>query len=153
MQERFDCKIGLSDHTLGIGVSIAAVALGAKVIEKHFTLSRNIKTPDSFFSIELDELKELVKNVRIAEKAMGKVHYGLTKKEEQSKVFRRSLFAVKDIKKGEKFTEENIKSIRPGYGLAPKCLDDILGERAKKDVKKGTPLNSNLIQSIKKEYD
>jgi pseudaminic acid synthase len=140
MQKRFGCKIGLSDHTLGIGVSVAAVALGAKVIEKHFTLSRDIQTPDSFFSIEPDGLKELVKNVRVAEKAIGKVYYGLTKKERQSKIFRRSLFAAKDIKKGEKFTEENIKSIRPGYGLAPKYLDDILGKNANEDIRKGTPL-------------
>jgi pseudaminic acid synthase len=149
MKERFDCKIGLSDHTLGIGISIAAVALGAKAIEKHFTLSRNIKTPDSFFSIELDELKELVKNVRIAEKAMGKVHYGLTKKEKQSKVFRRSLFAVKDIKKGEFFTEENIQSIRPGYGLAPKHRNDILGKKAKENIKKGNPLDWKMVSDEK----
>jgi pseudaminic acid synthase len=146
MQERFNCKIGLSDHTLGIGVSVAAVALGAKVIEKHFTLSRDIKTPDSFFSIEPGELKGLVENVRIAEKAIGKVHYGLTKKEEQSKVFRRSLFVVKDIKKGEKFTEENVKSIRPGYGLKPKYLDEMLGKKAKENIGERTPLRWRLIQ-------
>jgi pseudaminic acid synthase len=147
MKERFDCKIGLSDHTLGIGVAIAAVALGSKVIEKHFTLSRKIKTPDSFFSIEPDELKELVKNVRVTDKAVGKVYYGLTEKEKQSKIFRRSLFAVKDIKKGEKFTEENIKSIRPGYGLEPKYLNDILGKMVKKDVKAGTPIKWGLVKS------
>jgi pseudaminic acid synthase len=145
MKERFDCKIGLSDHTLGIGVSVAAVASGARVIEKHFTLSRKIKTPDSFFSIEPDELKELVKNVRVTDKAVGKVYYGLTEKEKQSKIFRRSLFAVKDIKKGEKFTEENVKSIRPGYGLKPKYLDDILGKKAKEDVKAGMPISLNLV--------
>jgi pseudaminic acid synthase len=146
MKEKFDCNVGLSDHTLGIGVSIAAVALGAKVIEKHFTLSRKIETPDSFFSIEPDELKELVKNVRVAEKSIGKIHYGLTEKEKQSKVFRRSLFAVKDIKKDEKFTEENVKSIRPGYGLHPKYLQDVLGREAIEDIKKGTPLDWNLIK-------
>ncbi|MCF7878921.1 MAG: pseudaminic acid synthase [Candidatus Omnitrophica bacterium] len=140
MKERFDCKIGLSDHTLGIGVSIAAVALGARVIEKHFTLSRDIKTPDSFFSIEPDQLKELVENNRIAEKAIGEIHYGLTEKEKQSKVFRRSLFAVKDIKKDEEFTEENVKSIRPGYGLKPKYLAQMLGKKAKEDIGKGIPL-------------
>jgi pseudaminic acid synthase len=145
MKERFDCKIGLSDHTLGIGVSITAVTLGTKVIEKHFTLSRDIKTPDSFFSIEPSELKELVDNVRVAEKAIGEVHYGLTNKETQSKVFRRSLFAVKDIKKGEKFTEENIKSIRPGHGLKPKDLKEVLGEKAKKDIKKGNPLDWEIV--------
>jgi sialic acid synthase SpsE len=139
----------LSDHTLGIGVSIAAIILGAKVIEKHFTLSKGIKTPDSFFSIEPSELKKLVKNVRIAEKAIGKVHYGLTDKEKQSKIFRRSLFAVKDIKKGEVLTEDNIKSIRPGYGLKPKYLDDILGKKVEKDIKKGFPLNADLIEEEK----
>ena len=145
MQKKFKCTIGLSDHTLGTAVSTAAVGLGAKVIEKHFTLSRGIKTPDSFFSIEPDELKKLVENIRIADKSIGRVHYGLTEKEKQSKVFRRSLFAVKDIKKGEKFTEENIRSIRPGYGLKPKCLDDVLGKKAKRDLKKGTPINWNLV--------
>jgi sialic acid synthase SpsE len=135
----------LSDHTLGIGVSIAAIILGAKVIEKHFTLSKGIKTPDSFFSIEPDELKELVKNVRIVEKAIGQVHYSLTKKEEQSKVFRCSLFAVKDIKKGEEFTKENVKSIRPGCGLHPKFIKEVLGKDAKIDLKKGTPMGRDFF--------
>jgi pseudaminic acid synthase len=145
MQKKFNCKIGLSDHTLGIGVSIAAIILGAKVIEKHFTLSKGIKTPDSFFSIEPDELKELVKNVRIVEKAIGQVHYSLTKKEEQSKVFRCSLFAVKDIKKGEEFTKENVKSIRPGCGLHPKFIKEVLGKDAKIDLKKGTPMGRDFF--------
>lgn len=146
MQERFDCKIGLSDHTLGIGVSVAAVALGARVIEKHFTLSRSIKTPDSFFSIEPSELKELVKNVRVTDKAVGKVYYGLTEKEKQSKIFRRSLFAVKDIKKGEKFTEENIKSIRPGYGLEPIHMNLVLGKKTKKNISRGMPLRNRAFK-------
>jgi pseudaminic acid synthase len=150
MEEKFDCKVGLSDHTLGIGVSVAAVALGAKVIEKHFTLSRDIETPDSFFSIEPDELKELVENIRVVEKAIGQINYGLTEEEKQSKVFRRSLFAVKDIKKGERFTEENIKSIRPGYGIKPKYLDKILGKKAKIDIKKGNPLNWKMVPDEKK---
>jgi pseudaminic acid synthase len=150
MEERFDCKIGLSDHTLGIGISIAAVALGAKVIEKHFTLSRDIKTPDSFFSIEPDELKKLVKNVRVAEKAIGKVHYGLTEEEKQSKVFRRSLFAVKDIKKGEKFTFKNVCSIRPGCGSEPKHIKEIINKRAEVNIKKGTPLKLYLVKGIKR---
>jgi len=145
MKKRFGCRIGLSDHTLGIGVSIAAVVLGARVIERHFTLSKEMKTPDSFFSIEPNELKALVDNIRIVGKSLGKVHYGLTEKEKESKVFRRSLFAVKDIKKGEKFTEENVRSIRPGYGIKPKYLNNILGKVAKEDVKKGTPLNWDLI--------
>ena len=146
MKKLFKCPVGLSDHTLGIGVSIAAVSIGAKVIEKHFTLSRKIRTPDSFFSIEPRELKELVENVRMSEKSLGKVHYGLTKQEKQSRVFRRSLFIVKDIKKGEVFTVENVRSIRPAHGLKPKYLKTILGKSAKKDLKRGTPLNSTLIK-------
>jgi len=145
MKKKFDCPIGLSDHSLGIEVSIAAVVLGAAVIEKHFTLSRKVKTPDSFFSIEPQELKELVENIRIVEKALGRVHYGLTEEEEKSKVFRRSLFAVKDINKGEIFTEENLKSIRPANGLSPKYRTAILGKAAKKNIKRGTPLNWDLV--------
>ena len=145
MKKIFSCQIGLSDHSLGIAVSIVAVSLGAKVIEKHFTLSKKYKTPDSFFSIDPEELKMLVKNVRIAEKATGKVHYGLTKEERNSKVFRRSLFVVKDIKKGEIFTEENVRSIRPSHGLPPKNLKDILGRRSTRDIKRGTPLNWNFV--------
>lgn len=147
MQELFNCPIGLSDHTLGIGVSVAAVSLGAKMIEKHFTLSRKVSTPDSFFSLEPQELKELVTNVRIAEKALGKVYYGLTKDEQKSKNFRRSLFVVKDINKGEVFTDKNMNSIRPGFGVAPKYLKDILGRKSKRCIKKGTPLNWNLVSN------
>lgn len=147
MKQLFRCPVGLSDHTLGIGVSIAAVLMEAVIIEKHFTLSRKIKTPDSFFSIEPRELKELVENTRIVEKALGKVHYGLTKEERETKFFRRSLFAVKDIKNGEIFSEENIKSIRPTYGLHPKYLKDILNNKAKKEIKKGTPLTWSMTNS------
>jgi pseudaminic acid synthase len=147
MKELFSCPVGLSDHSLGIGAAICAVALGAGVIEKHFTLSRKIKTPDSFFSIEPEELRELVANIRIAEKASGRVHYGLTKGERESKVARRSLFAVENIKKGGFFTEENVKSIRPAYGLRPKYIAMILGKKAKRDIKKGTPLSWDLIVS------
>ncbi len=140
MRDLFNCPIGLSDHALGIGTSIAAVCLGADMVEKHFTLSRKLETPDSFFSIEPQELKELVKNVRIIEKSLGRVRYGLTKDEEKNKIFRRSLFAVKDIKKGEPFTEDNTRSIRPGYGLSPKYLKRVLGKKAKRNLKRGTPL-------------
>jgi N-acetylneuraminate synthase len=146
MKEMFNCPIGLSDHSLGIEVSVAAAALGAAVIEKHFTLSRKFKTPDSFFSIEPEELKQLVKNIRIVEKALGKVHYGLTKEEKKANVFRRSLFVVKDINKGEVFTEENLKSIRPANGLSPKYIRTILGRTAKETIKKGTPLSWELIE-------
>jgi pseudaminic acid synthase len=147
MKKLFSCPVGLSDHSLGIGAAICAVALGASVVEKHFTLSRKLKTPDSFFSIEPEELKELVTNIRIAEKASGRVHYGLTEGERQCKVARRSLFAVENIKQGGFFTEENVKSIRPAYGLKPKYIATILGKKAKRDIKKGTPLSWDLIVS------
>jgi len=145
MRELFNCLVGLSDHSMSIGTSICAVSLGACIIEKHFTLSRGIKTPDSFFSIEPNELKELVDNIRIAEKALGKVHYGSTHEEEKSRVFRRSLFVVKDMKAGETFNTENLRSIRPGYGLSPKYIKVFLGKTVKKDIKKGTPLSWDLI--------
>ncbi|MBN1392873.1 MAG: pseudaminic acid synthase [Sedimentisphaerales bacterium] len=147
MEKLFGCPIGLSDHSIGIGASICAAALGASVIEKHFTLSRKIKTPDSFFSIEPRELKELVENIRIAEKALGEIEHNLTKEEKKSRVFRRSLFAVKDVKKGEIFSLENVQSIRPAYGLEPKHISKILGRKAKRDIKRGTPLNWGLISS------
>lgn len=145
MQRLFGLPVGISDHSLGMGASIAAVALGARVIEKHFILSRRNKTPDSFFSIEPKELTELVGNVRIVEEAMGKVHYGLTRNERKNVVFRRSLFAVEDIKKGECLTADNIRSIRPGYGLPPRHLGDVIGKTAKKDIKRGTPLKWEMI--------
>jgi len=146
MAKRFNLPIGLSDHTLGIATSIAGVCLGAKLIEKHFCLSRKIKTPDSFFSLEPEELKSLVENIRIAETSLGKIHYGLTEDEKKSRVFRRSLFVVKDIKKGEIFSQENIKSIRPADGLSPKYLKFILGKRAKTDIKKGMPLKMHMVK-------
>jgi pseudaminic acid synthase len=147
MKELFGCPVGLSDHSLGIGVSVCAVALGADVIEKHFILSRKIETPDNFFSIEPRELKELVENIRIAEKALGKVHYEPTEDEKKSRIFRRSLFVVKGIKKGQVFSPENVKSIRPSDGLKPKYIAAILGKKAKRDIKKGTPLSWDLIAS------
>ncbi|OIO79746.1 MAG: pseudaminic acid synthase [Candidatus Omnitrophica bacterium CG_4_8_14_3_um_filter_43_15] len=144
MKKMFNCPVGLSDHTMGIAISVSAVPFGVQMIEKHITLSRKIKTPDSFFSIEPDELKDLVSNVRIAEKAMGGVRYGFTDEEKKGRFFRRSLFAVKDIAKGQKFTTENIKSIRPADGLKPKYLDVILGKKARGNIKKGTPLKLNM---------
>jgi pseudaminic acid synthase len=146
MSKRFNLPVGISDHTLGIEVSIAAVSLGAVVVEKHFTLSRKIKTPDSFFSIEPNEFKNMVDNIRKVERALGTVHYGLTKEEEKNRIFRRSLFIVKDIKKGEFITEENVKSIRPDAGLPPKHLKSILGKKVKKNIFKGTPLKMDLIE-------
>ncbi|MFH1310755.1 MAG: pseudaminic acid synthase [Candidatus Omnitrophota bacterium] len=145
MEKRFDCPVGLSDHSLGIGASVAAVCLGARVIEKHFTLSRELKTPDSFFSIEPKELKDLVENIRITEKTLGDVYYGLTEEEENSRVFRRSLFVVRDIKRGERFSKKNVKSIRPCNGLPPKEFKNIVGKKAKQDIKKGTPLRKDII--------
>jgi len=127
-------------------VPITAVALGAKIIEKHFCLDRSLGGPDAKFSLEPDEFKQMVEAVRNAEKAMGKVTYELSEKQLKSREHSRSLFAVEDIKKGEKFTEKNVKSIRPGFGLHPKYYDYILGKTARKDIKKGEPLNWGLIQ-------
>jgi len=145
MAEGFGVPVGLSDHTLGIEVPIAAVAVGACIIEKHFTLSRDIPSPDRAFSIEPHELKALVNAVRTAEKALGRVYYGVSEKETQSRVFRRSLFVVKDMKAGETFTEENVRSIRPGYGLPPKFLKEVLGRKSTRDIKCGTPLSWDCI--------
>jgi len=145
IEKRFGLPVGLSDHTMGTGVATAAVALGATFIEKHFTLSRKIKTPDSFFSLEPHELKELAANVRMVEAALGKVHYGLTPDQKKSRIFRRSLFVADDIEKGDKFTEKNVRSIRPANGLKPKYLRSILGKNAKRDLKKGTPLSFHVI--------
>lgn len=145
LAEAFHVPVGLSDHTLGIVVPIAAVALGACIIEKHFTLSRDIPGPDSAFSLEPHEFKAMVEAIRTAEKALGEVHYGVSEREAKSRVFRRSLFVVKDVKAGEAFTEENVRSIRPGYGLPPKCLRDVLRRRAVRDIRRGTPLTWNMV--------
>lgn len=141
----FNVIPGLSDHTLGIEVPIASIALGAKVIEKHVTLSRADGGPDSAFSLEPNELKQMVESVRNIEKALGTITYELTDKQKKSKEHTRSLFIVKDIKKGEKFTEENIKSIRPGFGLAPKYINEILGKTASEDLRRGYPLEWKYI--------
>lgn len=145
MKDRFKCPVGLSDHSLGIGAPVCAVALGAAVIEKHFILSRDIKTPDSFFSIEPHELKDLVDNIRIAEKALGKVHYGLTDEEKKIAIFRRSLFVVKDVKAGEKVSSENVRSIRPSHGLHTRHIFEIIGRSFKKDIARGSPLTWDMI--------
>ncbi len=145
MKEVFKCPVGLSDHTLENAVSTAAVSLGAKLIEKHLTLSRRDNTPDAFFSSEPDELKELVLNIRIVEKAMGKVHYGPIEDERDKRFFRRSLFAVKNIGKGERITEGNVRSIRPGCGLSPKCLKRLLGKKTKRAIERGTPIDRDLV--------
>ena len=145
LAQAFSCKAGLSDHTMGSAVAVAAVALGAKVIEKHFTLARADGGPDGSFSMEPHEFKQMVQDIRTVEKALGEVCYDLTHKQQESKVFRRSLFVVKDIKAGEKFTTENVRSIRPGQGLPPKYLSVVLGHVAKYDILKGTPLCWNMI--------
>jgi N-acetylneuraminate synthase len=145
LAEAFGVPVGLSDHTLGIAVPVAAVALGACIIEKHFTLSRADPGPDSAFSLEPHEFQAMVEGVRTAEKALGAVHYGLCEKDTASHVFRRSLFVVEDIPAGNAFTEQNVRSIRPGHGLSPKHLPNIFGRRAAYDIAKGTPLTWDLV--------
>jgi len=143
--EAFGVPTGLSDHTLGIAVPVAAVALGACIVEKHFTLSRDEPGPDSAFSMEPHEFKAMVQTVRTAEEALGTVHYGVGEREAISRVFRRSLFVVKDTEAGEAFTSENVRSIRPGYGLHTQHLDDVMGRRATRTVDRGTPLSWDLV--------
>jgi len=147
LAETFDVPVGLSDHTLDPDVPIAAVALGACIVEKHLTLSRGIRGPDSAFSLEPSEFKTMVKALRTVEITIGKVSYGKSASEAGSRIFRRSLFAVKNIKAGEVFTEDNIRSIRPACGLPPKYLNDLLGRRATKNIARGTPLNWELISA------
>lgn len=143
MKELFDCTVGISDHTLGIGVAVASIALGAMVIEKHFTLSRADGGVDAEFSLEPQEMKQLVKEVNAAYEAIGTVHYGLTSQE--STKFRRSLYIVEDMKAGDIITEKNMRSIRPGLGLPPKYYDILLGKKVKCDVKRGTALSWDMI--------
>ena len=145
LSEAFGVPVGLSDHTLGIAVPVAAVALGACIVEKHFTLSRDNPSPDSAFSLEPQEFKAMVEAIRTAEKALGKVCYDISEHEAKSRVFRRSLFVVKAMKAGEIFTEENVQAIRPGYGLPPKHLKDVLGRQAARDIEKGTPLDWTMV--------
>ncbi len=145
MQERFGVPCGLSDHSLGSLGAVAAVAMGAKVIEKHFCLSRGIENPDSSFSMEPEEFANMVKEIRMVEKAKGNVYYGPTEQEKESVVFRKSVFAVKDIKKGETFSEDNVRVIRPGYGMKPKYWGDIMGKTALCDLEKGTPVLGEMI--------
>jgi len=145
MRKRYGCEIGISDHTMGIGVSVAAVALGATVIEKHFTLQRADGGVDSAFSMEPQEMAQLVIETERAWQAMGKVQDGPTEKEKSSLVFRRSLYVVEDMKVGDTFTVKNLRAIRPGYGLAPKFYDDTIGKTVKRDVARGTPLSHDLI--------
>ena len=145
MRELFGCEVGLSDHTMGVGVSVASVALGATVIEKHFTLKRADGGVDSTFSMEPAEMTQLVVEAERAWQAMGKVNYGATEAEKKSIVFRRSLYVVQDIKAGEVLTKENVRAIRPGLGLPTKYLDVVLGKKLKQDVKRGTGLHWDLL--------
>jgi pseudaminic acid synthase len=146
LKEKFEVTVGLSDHTLGIVVPIAAVALGARIIEKHFILDKNIGGPDSSFSIEPHEFKQMVDAIRDVEKALGIGKIELNENILKSRTFARSLFVVNDIKAGEKFTVENIRSIRPSAGLAPKHYNEILGKKSNRYLKKGTPLSWEYIE-------
>ncbi len=146
MRRRFRIPVGLSDHTLGISAPIAAVALGACMIEKHFTMSRTVPGPDSAFSLEPPEFKAMVEAIRTAEKTLGTVRYAPTPAEAKSRPFRRSLFVVQDVKKGEIFNRNNVRSIRPANGLLPRFLPAILGRKAAADILRGTPLSWDLVQ-------
>jgi len=141
----FEVPVGLSDHSIGIETAIAAVALGACIVEKHFTLSRDLYGSDSSFSIEPEELQTLVRAIRCVEKALGSVCFGTTEQEKSSLVFRRSLFVVEDIEANEEFTEENVRSIRPGFGLHTRHLEEVIGCRAKTYIPKGSPLDWDMI--------
>jgi pseudaminic acid synthase len=140
MAETFQCMTGLSDHSYGTEVAVAAAALGAKVVEKHLTLSRQDGGVDSDFSMEPKEFARMVKEIRNVESALGTVTYELTEKQKESKRYSRSLFAAEDIRKGQAFSESNVRSVRPGYGIQPRYLDEILGKQAKRDISRGMPL-------------
>jgi len=145
MAEAFQCPVGLSDHTMGSTVPAVAVGLGACIIEKHFTKSRLVPGPDSEFSLEPDEFEAMVDAVRIAEQAVGQVTYQLTEKEQNSRVFRKSIFVVKDIEVGEELTSKNTRIIRPGYGMVPKHFNQVMGRKAKVRIKRGTPLEWMMV--------
>jgi N-acetylneuraminate synthase len=145
LARKFAVPVGLSDHTMNIAVPIAAVALGACIIEKHFTLSRSLKGPDSAFSLEPAEFKAMVEAVRVAEKSLGEIHFGPTDSERTSRVFRRSLFVVEAVRRGETFSPENIRSIRTGHGLHTRHLPQIVGKRAACDIERGTPMSWDLV--------
>jgi pseudaminic acid synthase len=151
MAKAFGVPVGLSDHTMGITAPVAAVALGACIIEKHFTLSRATPGPDSSFSLEPREFKEMVDAVRMAEKSLGKVNYQVSERESKSLPFRRSLFVVADVKAGEKFSPVNVRSIRPAQGLHTRYYEQILGQTAKQDIERGTPLSWDLVDSSGKD--
>lgn len=145
MAETFSVIVGLSDHSMGSVGAVTAVAMGAKIIEKHFCIDRAIENPDSSFSMNPSEFKQMVMDIRQAERAIGRVTYGVTTQEKSNIVFRRSIFCVKDIKQGEILTEENVRIIRPGYGLKPKFYPEILGQMALRDIVRGTPISFDMI--------
>lgn len=145
LAQLFGCQVGLSDHTMGLGVSVAAVAMGATVIEKHFTLDRAAGGVDASFSLEPAEMASLVIETERAWQSLGRVHYGATKAEQASLVFRRSLYVVRDIAEGEAFSAENVRAIRPGLGLPPKHIDTVVGRTARQAIKRGTPLSWDVI--------
>lgn len=147
LSAKFGTVVGLSDHTMGTAVSIAAVALGACIIEKHVTLKRSDGGPDSAFSLEPDELKELVDGCHMAWEALGEINYTRDGAEQANKTYRRSLYATEEIKAGQKLTEGNVRSIRPGFGLPPKDLPNVLGSHACTDISRGTPLSWDLIDA------
>lgn len=146
MLKRFQIPVGLSDHSMGSLSATTAVAMGASIIEKHFCISREIENPDASFSMTPKEYKSMVEDIRRVEAALGEPKYGVSKQEESSVVFRRSVFAVKDIAKGQKLDEDNIRIIRPGYGLKPKYMQDIVGMRADRDIPRGTPVSFDLLE-------
>lgn len=141
LRKLFNCEVGISDHTFGIGVSVAAITLGASVIEKHFTLSRAEGGVDSKFSMEPNEFRQLVEEANRAWESIGEIKYGPTKSEEKSLIFRRSIYVAEDIRKGEKFSNKNLRIVRPGMGAPPHLLKTFLGKTANKNYRKGTPFN------------
>lgn len=145
MKNLFNCEIGLSDHTMGIGVAIGAIAHGATIIEKHFTLSRKDGGVDSDFSLEPQELKSLVEESKRVWQSLGSVKYGATKTEENSIIFRRSLYIAEDVKKGDTLNKRNLRIVRPGKGLPPKYFNVLVGKKVKRDLKKGTPVNWEIV--------
>ena len=151
LARRFGCPVGLSDHTMGVAVPVAAVTLGACIIEKHLCLRRSDGGPDAAFSLEPAEFKAMVEAARTAEKALGNGQFASGPREAASRNFRRSLFVVEDVKKGEAFTRQNVRSIRPSDGLHPRHLDEVLGKRAASDVERGTPLSWLLVSHPKTE--
>jgi pseudaminic acid synthase len=147
MRQKYGVVTGLSDHSLGTCVPVAAVALGAKIIEKHFILDRALGGPDSSFSLEPDQFKTMVESIRNVEQALGQVTYELSERARQSRRFRRSLFVVEDVKAGDLVSQKTVRSIRPGDGLEPELLPQIIGNKFKKDIKRGTPLSQCMLES------